>query len=135
MADGVNLNSYGLEFSWTAHPHFIWSGWFNLTDAFATDRDLNATVINWALTFALPDLFQRKGDLAGIVVGQPPYVSTNSLGTREDQEKPVLVEGFYRFRLTRHIDLTPGIYTIFNPNGTSENNPVTIGQVRATFRF
>lgn len=135
VADGVNLNSYGLEFSWTAHPHFIWSGWFNLTDALATDRDLKATVINWALTFALPDLFQRKGDLAGIVVGQPPYVSTNSIGAREDQEKPVLVEGFYRFRLTRHVDLTPGIYTIFNPNGSSENDPVTIGQVRATFRF
>ncbi|WP_298977294.1 iron uptake porin [uncultured Thermosynechococcus sp.] len=100
-----------------------------------------AEVLNWAVTLASPDLW-RKGDLAGLVFGQPPQVIRFIPNVPTPPGNPSLtafnsyhVEGFYRFAVSKNLSITPGIIAVFNPNSNPNNNTLVIGAIRTTFSF
>ncbi|MBW4443965.1 MAG: iron uptake porin [Plectolyngbya sp. WJT66-NPBG17] len=151
----TTTNQYGLQANIRLSPGLVLAGWAGLTDAKAT-RTIGATVatrtvregdratiLNWAVGFAFPDLF-KEGSLGGIIFGMPPKVTSSDFGLttptavsarREDRSSSYHLEGFYRYRLNDNISITPGVLVIFNPEGNSANDTVYVGTLRTTFTF
>ncbi|MBW4574961.1 MAG: iron uptake porin [Aphanothece sp. CMT-3BRIN-NPC111] len=130
-------NSYGVEASFQISPRFAVGGWAGYTAARVLGLG-DATIWNWALTLAFPDL-GKKGNLGGIVIGMEPKVtrqdsSLRSLGIN-DPDTSLHLEAFYQYNLTDNIAVTPGIIWLTAPDHNNDNDDVVIGTVRTTFSF
>lgn len=137
----VTSDNVGFQFTYKVIPQFTLSGWVgysSVNQAQGPSLGTNAQLLNWAITAAAPDLWQ-KGDVAGLIFGQPPQtISTNvtaPAGVNLTPFNMYHLEGFYRFQMSRNISVAPGIITIFNPNNNSANAPIVLGVVRTTFLF
>ncbi|HEY9663762.1 MAG TPA: carbohydrate porin, partial [Allocoleopsis sp.] len=53
----------------------------------------------------------------------------------DDFNTPIVVEGFYRVRVSDHISITPGLVWLSNPGGNSELSSTFAGAIRTTFTF
>ena len=136
-SSATSADQFGLEGAVRLTPGFTLAGWAGYTKARLEDRNVNADadIWNWAVTLAFPDL-GKKGNLAGIVLGQPPKVTNSSLGRNfQDRNTSFHVEGLYRYQLNNNISVTPGIIVIFNPENNSANDTVYVGTIRTTFTF
>lgn len=137
LSDRISANSYGLSTSWRVSDNFNLSGWIGLTDATASDlpRNPNAKIFNYAIAFAFPDL-GKEGSLAGIVIGQPPKVTSNDLGADfQDRDTSLHLEMFYRFPISDNISATPGLLVITNPDHDNNNTTLYVGTIRTVFEF
>ncbi|MFE4106891.1 iron uptake porin [Almyronema epifaneia] len=122
LGSGVNLSGWaGLSFA-TAEAS---SGAIAAGDA--------ATLFNWALTLGLPNLGGR-GNLGGLIVGQPPKVTANS-GGAIDGASAWHLETFYRYQLNEHIALIPGFFVVLNPEHDSANEAIWLASFRTVFQF
>ncbi|GAP93845.1 iron uptake porin [Leptolyngbya sp. NIES-2104] len=151
----TSTNQYGVQANIRLSPGLALAGWAGLTDAQArrtvgataatrTVREGDrATIFNWAVGLAFPDLFS-EGSLGGIIFGMPPKVTSSDFGLatptavsarREDRSSSYHLEVFYRYRLSDNISITPGAFVIFNPEGNSANNAIYVGTLRTTFTF
>ena len=97
-----------------------------------TDGD-DANIFNWAVTLAFPDLLS-EGSLGGIIVGQPPKVSSND-GGAEDEDSAWHIEAQYRYQLNDHIAINPGVFAVINPENNSDNDTIYVATVRTIFEF
>lgn len=130
-------NAYGVEASYRLSPRFTLSGWGGYTNAQAlagSDEGSKADIWNWAVTLAFPDL-GKKGNLAGFVFGMPPKVTSNDVTNRENQDTSYHLEGFYRYRVTNNVDVTPGLMVILNPEHNDNNDALWVGVLRTRFSF
>jgi hypothetical protein len=90
---------------------------------------------NWAVTLAFPDLL-KEGNVAGILVGMEPRVTSSTNRTLpEDKDTSLHVEGFYQFKLSDNISITPGLILLTAPDHNKNNSDLLIGVVRTTFTF
>ncbi|QXE23651.1 S-layer region-like protein [Richelia sinica FACHB-800] len=154
-ANSVNTttNHYGLQASYRFNPQFTLSGWLGYTQAIAENnaganvkRGDQAEIWNWAVTLAFPDL-GKKGNLGGIIFGQPPKVTSNDFGSsavsptnlvadrRVDNDTSYHLEALYRYQVNSNLSITPGLIVIFNPEHNSNNDTIFTGVLRTTFRF
>jgi len=131
----ITANSFGAQANFRLNPKVNLSGWagYSLVDA-ANGTDNNADVLNYAVTLAFPDL-GKEGNLAAIVVGQPPKAISNTIANREDQGTSYHIEGLYRFQVNDNISITPGLFVLLNPEHNGANDPVFTGTIRTTFTF
>ena len=84
---------------------------------------------------AFPDL-GTEDSLAGVVIGQPPKVTSNDFGIDYiDKDSSLHLEFFYRFQATDNIAITPGLLVITHPEHDKSNDTICVGTVRTTFRF
>lgn len=130
-------NSYGLETSFQISSNFTLGGWVGYTRAKAVSgasKGADASIFNYAVTLAFPDLFQ-EGNLGGVVVGLPLKVTNNDVDSREDQDTSLHLEAFYRYQVTNNIGITPGILVMINPEHNKDNDTIYVGTVRTTFSF
>ena len=130
-------NSYGVEASFEVSSRFVLGGWVGYTDAHVSGQG-DASIWNWAVTLAFPDL-GKTGNLAGIVVGMEPKVTGSdsrlvNLGIN-DPNTSLHLEAFYQYQLTNNIAITPGVIWLTAPDHNSSNDDVVIGTVRTTFSF
>lgn len=130
----TSSDNFGLQVNWKASSAFHIGGWFGYTQAHQEGTSNDATIINAALTLALPDL-GKKGNLAGFVFGIPPKVTSNDVATRRDNDTSFHIEGFYTHRFNDNISVTPTLFLITNPEANSNNDPIWVGAVRTTFTF
>jgi hypothetical protein len=146
----TSANHYGLQTSYRFSPQFVLSGWVGYTQAIAennaganVNRGDTADIWNWAVTLGFPDL-GKKGNLAGIIFGQPPKVTSNDFGLavptatsprRLDSDTSYHLEALYRYQVNSNISITPGLVVIFNPEHNSNNDTIYTGVIRTTFRF
>lgn len=128
----TTANSFGVETSWQINPKFILSGWIGYTKAESAVTNDDADILNYAVSLALPDL-GGEGNLAGLIVGMPPKVTSSSLIA--DRDTSLHIEGFYRFQVTDNISITPGIFVITNPEHNANNDSIFVGTIRTTFKF
>ncbi|MBD1929739.1 iron uptake porin [Trichocoleus sp. FACHB-90] len=133
----VVTNSYGVEASFQISPQFVVGGWAGYTAARVIERG-DASIWNWALTLAFPDL-GKKGNLAGLIIGMEPKVtnqaeSLSQLGIT-DPDTSLHLEAFYQYQLTDNISLTPGIIWLTAPDHNAANDDIFIGTLRTTFSF
>ena len=144
----VSSNAYGLEASWKISPQLVLGGWvgYTATRTLAPLVGANGTVLergdlsiwNWAVTLAVPDL-GKEGSVAGIIVGMEPKVTSVSRSLRntlgKDPDTSLHIEGFYQYKLTENIAITPGIIWLTAPDHNANNDDVVIGTIRTTFTF
>ncbi len=150
--DTFNTHAVGATVAWRVNPNLQLGGWGGWTTSNPVNLTGNVETTNWAVFAALPNLF-RPGNLGGILVGQPPKITSSTLpdgynlpnfavpnfetgggkGGRSDTS--LHLEMFYRAQLNDNIALTPGLFVIFNPNHNADNNALIVGALRATFRF
>jgi hypothetical protein len=136
-SDRITTNSYGVEANIQVSSGFTIGGWVGLTEATATDLSGNpeATIFHYAVTLAFPDL-GKEDSLAGVVIGQPPKLTSNDLGTKyTDKDTSLHLEFFYRFQVSDNIAITPGLLIVTNPEHNENNDTICVGTVRTTFRF
>jgi Carbohydrate-selective porin, OprB family/S-layer homology domain len=148
-----DTHAVGATVAWRVNPNLQLGGWGGWTYSEPTNNiSGNVQTTNWAVFAALPNLF-HPGNLGGIIIGQPPKITSSTLpdgynlpnfaipsfetgggkGGREDTS--LHIEAFYRAQLTDNIALTPGIFAVFNPNHNHQGDTLIIGTLRATFRF
>ncbi len=124
-------NSYGLEVAFKPSDKLSISGFALYSDitGFGNRANNGAEVWSYGAGIALPDL-GRKGNVLGIFAGVEPYIG----GSPGD--KPYHFEGFYKYRVTDNISITPGVIWLTNPGQVAGNNDdAIIGTVRTTFTF
>ncbi len=140
----VSSNSYGAQASWRLNRRFAIGGWAGYTNQRILSNLATPTgsvqrgdqkIWNWAVTLAFPDLL-KEGNVAGILVGMEPRVTTSTNRTLpEDKDTSLHVEGFYQFKLSDNISVTPGVIWLTAPDHNKDNSDLVIGVIRTTFTF
>jgi hypothetical protein len=145
--DAFNTHAVGTTVTWRVNPNMQLGGWGGFT--FSNPENLSGSVetSNWAVFAAFPNLF-RQGNLGGILIGQPPKITSSTLpegynfpnfaeggtsGGRSDSS--LHLELFYRAQLSDNFAVTPGMFVVFNPNHNAASDPLIIAALRGTFRF
>ncbi len=99
-----------------------------------TGAAAGTTFTSWMAAFSGKDLFS-EGDLAAIMFGQPLFTSSVSGVATASPSTPYHLEALYRFRVSKNISITPGVFFVFNQNSDSANGTATVGVIRTTFTF
>jgi hypothetical protein len=141
-------NSYGLEASFAFSPQLVLSGWGAYTAARVIGVG-DADVWTYGGTLSIND-FGKKGSSLGFVVGMEPKLTGTSspalasringlqaidVGRRSDRDTSFHLEGFYKYRLSPNILITPGVIWLTAPGHDSRNDDILIGTLRTTFTF
>ncbi len=139
-SESINADSFGLQGSVALNKNIFLGSWVGYTHAQANDLPdtPTANILNWALTVALPDL-GNKGNLGGIIIGQPPKLINNQYQLNNekyiDRDTSLHLEAFYRFQINDNVTITPGIVIITDPEHNSNNDTIYLGTLRTTFNF
>ncbi|MDZ7954597.1 iron uptake porin [Nostoc sp. DedQUE09] len=133
--NGSSSNSYGISAAFRPSDKLSVSGFVSYHDVtgFGADDDYQAW--SYGLGVALPD-FGKKGNVLGIFAGAEPYAFNRGgvfAGTGNDI--PYHFEGFYKYRLSDNISITPGVIWLTSPGQNSNNDDAIIGTLRTTFTF
>ncbi|MEH2025412.1 iron uptake porin [Nostoc sp.] len=125
-------NSYGVEAAFRPSDKLSISGFISYHDVigFGVGDDYEAW--SYGLGVALPD-FGKKGNVLGIFAGAEPY-SFNRPGFAGN-DIPYHFEGFYKYRVSDNISITPGVIWLTSPGQNSNNDDAIIGTLRTTFTF
>ncbi|MBD2453010.1 iron uptake porin [Nostoc sp. FACHB-87] len=143
----ISSNSYGFQASFQLSPKFVIGGWVGYTNTRTLAAvDVNGSTIprgeldiwNYAVTLAFPDL-GKEGSVGGIIVGMEPKVTGASTGLRNavgtDPDTSLHIEGFYQYKLSDNISITPGVIWLTAPDHNNDNDDIVIGTIRTTFTF
>lgn len=139
-SEAIHTHSLGLQTSFKLNSRVALGGWVGLTQALATDLPGNpqASILNWAVTAAFPDLGQ-KGHLGALIIGQPPQTFRNSFqedgAGLVDSGTSFHLEAFYRMQIQKNIALTLGGWIVTNAEGQADFSTLFVGAVRTTFSF
>ncbi len=136
-SEDIITNGLGGEFSWLVQPNITLGGRVGWIQASANDLPSNpqADILTWAMMLGITDL-AGKDSLLGLVFGQPPKAIANNLGDEfEDPDTAYHLELFYRWQLTEDLAITPGFFTVFNPEHDSDQDTIAVGTVRTTLEF
>lgn len=128
-------NHFGLQGSYHFNPVSL-SGWVGYTTAVAKAGQRagdNASIWNWAVTMVVEDVGKEGGTL-GLSFGQPPKL-TQVDGGDPDPDTSLQFQAFYRYPVTKKIDITPGFFVITNPEHDADNDKIWVGVLRSSFRF
>ena len=138
LASGTNFssNSYGVEASLGITKKLVLGGWAGYTNSqVLTGTKGKAEIWNYAVTLGLPDL-GKKGNLAGIVFGMEPKVTNSTVtGVTKDPNTSYHVEGFYQYKVSDNITITPAVIWLTAPNHDDSSSNLVIGALRTTFSF
>ena len=122
-------NSYGFEAAFKPSDKLSISGFVLYSDITGFGANDDSQVWSYGAGIALPDL-GKKGNVLGIFAGVEPYVGGNA------GDKPYHFEGFYKYRVSDNISITPGVIWLTNPGQLNGNNDdAIIGTLRTTFTF
>ncbi|MDZ8140796.1 MAG: iron uptake porin [Nostoc sp. DedQUE04] len=142
-----DTQAIGATVAWRINPNLHLGGWGGFTSSKPSNLSGSVETTNWMVFAAFPNLL-RPGNLGGVLVGQPPKITSSTLpdgfnfpnfsdggtaGGRSDTS--IHVEVFYRAQLSDNIALTPGLFVIFNPDHNTANDALIVGTLRASFRF
>ena len=130
-----SANNYGLATGFKVLEQLTIGGYFGYTTASTIDDNADADILNWSAYLTYSDLL-KEGSALVVSFGQPPSL-TDSSGDAlaEDPDRPYLLDLEYQYSLNDNIQLTPGGYALFNPDGNSDNDTLYVGTLRTIFRF
>jgi Carbohydrate-selective porin, OprB family len=119
----TTANSFGLQFNYKASDKLAFNGFAMKTNA--NRGGGTQDIWSYGAGLAFPDV-DGKGSIAGLFVGAEPYVS--GIGSA-----PIHFEGFYKYKLSDNLAITPGLIYVTSPNQAGDS--AVIGVVRTTFTF
>lgn len=124
-------NSYGVSAAFRPSDKLSVSGFVSYTDVTGFGIGDDKDIWSYGVGVALPD-FGKRGNVLGIFAGAQPY----SRGVVPGSNKvPYQVEGFYKYRLSDNVSVTPGVIWVTNPGQNENNEDAFIGTLRTTFTF
>jgi co-chaperonin GroES (HSP10) len=125
-------NSYGLSAAIRPSDKLSISGFVSYHDVIGFGSNDDYEAFSYGAGIALPD-FGKKGNVLGIFGGAQPY----ALGRtgRGSRDIPYQVEGFYKYRVSDNVSITPGVIWLTSPGQNSDNDDAFIGTLRTTFTF
>ena len=131
---GIKTNTVVGSLVWDITKKFTFNTWGAYTFAETTGVTASTTFTSWLASLSAKDLF-TEGDLAAVTFGQP-LQRTNVGGLAQGSlNTPYHLEAFYRFRVSKNISITPGVFFVFNQGRNSANGTATVGVIRTTFSF
>ncbi|MFO5494476.1 MAG: iron uptake porin, partial [Cuspidothrix sp.] len=134
LTERYSSNSYGIQTSVGVSKNFVLGGWAGYSNSRTlTGTRGEADIWNYAVTLGFPDL-GKKGNLAGIVVGMEPKVTSSSIGLR-DLNTSYHIEAFYQYKVSDNISITPALIWLTAPDHNNTSDDVIIGALRTTFSF
>ncbi|MBD2354494.1 iron uptake porin [Tolypothrix sp. FACHB-123] len=126
----ANSNSYGISAAFRPSDRLSISGFVSFHDVNQQGAGNDFEAWSYGGGISLPD-FGKRGNVLGIFAGAEPYARrAGSPGTL-----PVHVEGFYKYRVSDNISITPGIIWLRAPGQNSDEENAFIGTLRTTFTF
>jgi Carbohydrate-selective porin, OprB family len=120
----TTANSYGLALAYKASDKLAFNGFAMTTNA--RRGGVTDNIWSYGAGISFPDV-DGRGSLAGLFVGAEPYVG--GVGST-----PLHFEGFYKYKLSDNLSITPGLIYLTAPDQFT-NNSALIGVVRTTFLF
>src|SRR5579883_3044641 len=133
VINAAEVNSYGVEASFRLSDKISLSGFGTYSDVSGkVSRIDNFQSWTYGGGVAFPDL-GKKGNVLGLFAGAEPY-ARNRRGFG-GSDTPIHVEGFYKYRVSDNISITPGVIYLISPGQNSNNDDVLIGTLRTTFTF
>ncbi len=111
VSDGINLNLFGGY------------GFAEAQDG--SDRKIDFWNVNGNVSFV--DL-GKEGAVLTLGGGVP-------ISRSGDTQTAYMIEGQYKYPITKNILITPGVYVVFNPVNNDQNPTQVMGVVRTTFQF
>jgi hypothetical protein len=142
---GLKSNTIVGSLIWDITKKFTFNTWgsYVFIDGTGTSTT-TGTLTSWMAGLSGKDLF-TEGDLAAIMFGQPLFatslstttagVTTNVKAASNLNNTPYHLEALYRFRVSKNITITPGVFFVFNQGSNSANGTATVGVLRTTFSF
>jgi Carbohydrate-selective porin, OprB family len=125
VAAGANANSYGAQFTLKASDTLSFNGFVMNTNANKATIG-KQDIWSYGAGVSVPNI-DGKGSLAGLLIGTEPYVG--GVGT-----VPYHIEGFYKYKFSDNLSITPGLIYLTAPNQINGNSAL-IGVIRSTFTF
>ena len=136
---GTRANTVVGSLVWDITNKVTFNTWGSYIFADAVSSAGSTTFTSWSTALSFKDIFS-EGDLGAIIFGQPLYknsisgTATKGVAPANDAT-PYHLEALYRFRISKNISITPGVYFVFNANSNSANGTATVGVIRTTFTF
>jgi Carbohydrate-selective porin, OprB family/S-layer homology domain len=124
-------NSFGLSAAFRPSDKLSISGFISYSDLTGFGADDNAEVWSYGVGVALPD-FGKTGNVLGIFAGAQPYARGVAAGFND---VPYHIEGFYKYRVSDNVSITPGVIWLTSPGQSDNNDDAIIGTLRTTFTF
>lgn len=120
----TTADSFGVALAYKASDKLAFNGFAMTTNA--RRGGVTDNIWSYGAGVSFPDI-DGRGSLAGIFVGAEPYVG--GIGNT-----PLHFEGFYKYKLSDNLSITPGLIYLTAPDQVT-NNSALIGVVRTTFLF
>jgi hypothetical protein len=124
-------NSYGLSAAFRPSDKLSFSGFVSYHDVTGFGKNDDFEAWSYGLGVALPD-FGRKGNVLGVFGGAQPYALGRTAGANAI---PYQIEGFYKYRVSDNISITPGVIYQMSSGQNSKSEDAFIGTLRTTFTF
>ena len=132
----TRTNAIAGNLAWKITPKIVFGTWGTVIFADAVNTSASTTFTSWLASLTFNDLFS-EGSAGSVLFGQP--INRTSVSGGADlggtNTTPYQLELFYRYRISKNISITPGVFWVFNPEGVSTNSTVTVGVLRTTFSF
>nr|MCU0565963.1 iron uptake porin [Oculatellaceae cyanobacterium Prado106] len=135
FAERSTIHALSGTLQWQITPQLTLGAWGGLTVTDSLPSDAAALSTTYQFSLGLADPFGRKGDLLGLLVGQPLRLRYGLNIPREDEGSAMQYEAFYRFLINDHIAITPGLFIVTEPGHISDNNTIYVGAIRTSFSF
>lgn len=128
-------NSYGVEAALRVSDKLSLSAFGTYTNVKILGRG-SGDVWTYGLGVALPD-FGKEGNVLGLFAGIEPTLRGLRVPGAQNfsRDYGFHVEGFYKYRLTDNISITPGVIWLKDPGQNEDNDDALIGTIRTTFNF
>ncbi|MEH2196074.1 MAG: iron uptake porin [Nostoc sp.] len=130
---GSTSNSYGVSAAFRPSDKLSISGFVSYHDVIGFGVGDDYTAWSYGAGVALVD-FGKRGNVLGLFAGAEPY-ALNRTGVPGGNDVPYHFEGFYKYRVSDNISVTPGVIWLTSPGQSSNNDDAIIGTLRTTFTF
>ncbi|BAY22772.1 carbohydrate-selective porin OprB [Calothrix sp. NIES-2100] len=135
LTAAANSNSYGISAAFRPSDKLSVSGFVTYHDVNEVGAGNDFEAWSYGGGIALPD-FGKRGNVLGIFAGAEPYSRGRAVpGVAVGGNAPIHVEGFYKYRVSDNISVTPGIIWLRAPGQNDAEENAFIGTLRTTFTF
>ncbi|WP_138501865.1 iron uptake porin [Nostoc sp. PA-18-2419] len=134
LVNASSSNSYGVEAAFRPSDKLSISGYVSYHDVTGFGVNDDYTAWSYGLGVALPD-FGKKGNVLGLFAGAEPYSRNRAVFAGTGNDVPYHFEGFYKYRVSDNVSITPGVIWLTSPGQNSANDDAIIGTLRTTFTF
>ncbi|MEM8638406.1 MAG: iron uptake porin [Cyanobacteria bacterium P01_G01_bin.54] len=127
-------NSYGIETLVNVNETVFLGGWVGYTFARVTGVG-DADIWNYAVFGGVNDL-GGEGNQLGVIIGMEPRLDDADAAVgAADRSTGLHIEGFYKIRVNKNVEITPGVVWLTAPDHNSENTDMVAGVIRTRFKF